>query len=119
MARRRAPASMAFSTSSLTIEAGRSMTSPAAIWFARSAGSRLILPTSDPVPAPKRHQHRDHHHEHQPAYPPELRGLAARKLRQRDVHAPDAGDERRRTDEGGHDRQHFHHLVEAIADVRQ
>jgi hypothetical protein len=37
---RRAPASIAFSISSLTTEAGRSTTSPAAIWFARSGGSR-------------------------------------------------------------------------------
>src|SRR5438067_2021147 len=44
-----APASIAFSTSSLTIEAGRSTTSPAAIWLARSAGSRLILPTLHPA----------------------------------------------------------------------
>src|SRR5438445_194365 len=34
---------MAFSTSSLTTDAGRSTTSPAAIWFARSAGRRMIL----------------------------------------------------------------------------
>jgi hypothetical protein len=39
-----APASMAFSASSFTTEAGRSTTSPAAIWFTRSAGSRRILP---------------------------------------------------------------------------
>ena len=32
------PASSAFSTSSLTTDAGRSTTSPAAIWFARTAG---------------------------------------------------------------------------------
>src|SRR5579862_5405422 len=43
MVRRRAPASIAFSTSSLTTEAGRSTTSPAAIWLARSGGSRWIL----------------------------------------------------------------------------
>jgi hypothetical protein len=30
---------MAFSTSSLTTEAGRSITSPAAIWLATSGGS--------------------------------------------------------------------------------
>ena len=34
----RAPASRAFSTNSLTTEAGRSTTSPAAIWEATSAG---------------------------------------------------------------------------------
>src|SRR2546421_7849199 len=31
------------------MEAGRSTTSPAAIWLARSAGSRLILPTLHPA----------------------------------------------------------------------
>ena len=36
----RAPASSAFSTSSFTTEAGRSTTSPAAIWLARCAGRR-------------------------------------------------------------------------------
>src|SRR6266576_1258616 len=46
---RAAPASIAFSTSSLTMAAGRSPTSPAAIWLARSAGSRLILPTLHPA----------------------------------------------------------------------
>src|SRR5256885_10767551 len=49
--RRVAPASIAFSTSSLTMEAGRSTTSPAAIWLARSAGRRLILPTLHPAAA--------------------------------------------------------------------
>ena len=37
-----APASSAFSTSSLTTDAGRSTTSPAAIWFARTAERVLI-----------------------------------------------------------------------------
>jgi hypothetical protein len=35
-----APASTLFSTSSLTTAAGRSTTSPAAIWFASSGGRR-------------------------------------------------------------------------------
>src|SRR3981189_2529463 len=55
-----APASMAFSTSSFTTEAGRSTTSPAAIWLARSAGSRVIFPTLAPAPGGKTgggHQH--------------------------------------------------------------
>ena len=39
---RRAPASSAFSTSSLTTDAGRSTTSPAAIWFARWSGRRWM-----------------------------------------------------------------------------
>ena len=41
---------MAFSTSSLTTEAGRSTTSPAAIWLARSSGSFRIrdTPTTSP-----------------------------------------------------------------------
>ncbi len=44
---RRAPASMAFSTSSLTTDAGRSTTSPAAIWSASSGGStRTFTPAS-------------------------------------------------------------------------
>src|SRR5205814_8834910 len=60
---RRAPASIAFSTSSLTTDAGRSTTSPAAIWFARSAGRRVIFPIKAPgshpaVPAKDR-KHQD------------------------------------------------------------
>ena len=39
---REAPASSAFSTSSFTTEAGRSITSPAAIWFLTSSGSCAI-----------------------------------------------------------------------------
>ena len=38
-----APASIEFSTSSLTTEAGRCITSPAAIWFATASGSRWII----------------------------------------------------------------------------
>src|ERR1700693_177863 len=42
---RRAPASRAFSNSSLTTEAGRSMTSPAAIWSTRLGGrTRMGMP---------------------------------------------------------------------------
>ena len=40
-----APASMEFSTSSLTTDAGRSITSPAAILFATRSGSSSIMPT--------------------------------------------------------------------------
>jgi len=40
----RAPASRLFSTSSLSAEAGRSTTSPAAIWFTRSSGRARIRP---------------------------------------------------------------------------
>ena len=50
---RRAPASSAFSTSSFTTLAGRSTTSPAAIWLARASVSRrieLIAPRSGPPP---------------------------------------------------------------------
>ena len=39
-----APASMAFSASSFTTEAGRSMTSPAAIWLAVRSSNIIILP---------------------------------------------------------------------------
>ena len=38
-----APASKLFSTNSLTTEAGRSTTSPAAIWLANRAGNISIL----------------------------------------------------------------------------
>ena len=38
------PASTAFSTNSLTTEAGRSTTSPAAIWFARRSDNSWIFP---------------------------------------------------------------------------
>ncbi len=37
-----APASSAFSTSSLTTDAGRSTTSPAAIWLTRVSGRRWM-----------------------------------------------------------------------------
>src|ERR1019366_7428303 len=40
-----APASIAFSTSSFTTEAGRSTTSPAAIWLMRSEGRRWMWGT--------------------------------------------------------------------------
>jgi hypothetical protein len=39
----RAPASMAFSIISLTTDAGRLTTSPAAIWLATTSGNNLIL----------------------------------------------------------------------------
>src|SRR5689334_8344562 len=41
---RRAPASSAFSTSSFTTDAGRSITSPAAIWIASSCGRTRMRP---------------------------------------------------------------------------
>src|SRR3990172_9590172 len=44
MAIDREPASSEFSTSSFTTEAGRSTTSPAAIWFASASGMRRIRP---------------------------------------------------------------------------
>ncbi len=49
-ATRVASASMAFSTSSLTTEAGRSTTSPAAIWLARSSGSFRIRDMATTTP---------------------------------------------------------------------
>ena len=48
---REAPASKAFSTSSFTALAGRSMTSPAAILCATSAGNRRTLPPATPYSA--------------------------------------------------------------------
>src|SRR3954464_6647181 len=88
---RRAPASMAFSTSSLTTEAGRSTTSPAAIWFARSLASRAIFPTSDPTLAPEYFQHQHHDRQHESEDPPELRRGSSRKMREFDVHPVHSG----------------------------
>src|SRR5262249_1339743 len=168
IASRRAPASTAFSTSSLMTEAGRSTTSPAAIWLASSGERRLILPIrgamqlrsknqriknsrnrneasppvsnlrtrerilnsyflilnsqallSDPPPPAEGCDHSYHHGSQAADHPPELRAVAAGKTGQRYVHAPDAGDERRRHEQQGHEGQHFHHLVEAEADVRE
>jgi hypothetical protein len=46
-----APASMAFSRTSLTTDAGRSITSPAAIWLTKSVGSgRMLARPVDPAP---------------------------------------------------------------------
>jgi len=41
---REAPASTAFSMSSFRTDAGRSTTSPAAIWFARCSSSARMIP---------------------------------------------------------------------------
>ena len=43
------PASMAFSTSSLTTLAGRSITSPAAIWLANTSGNSIIWDIFQPL----------------------------------------------------------------------
>ena len=48
-----APASMAFSTNSFTTEAGRWITSPAAIWLAMLSGSRCMI-SLIPRTSPKR-----------------------------------------------------------------
>src|SRR2546423_853674 len=117
---------MAFSTSSLTTEAGRSTTSPAAIWFARSGERRLMMPipainaktakpakrlspllssraqralrswSSDPTLAAEHGEHDDDRDDHDAEDPPELEGIAARKAWQRDVHAVDPGQQRQR-----------------------
>src|SRR5262245_27752326 len=105
MTSRRAPASMPFSTSSLTTEAGRSTTSPAAIWLARSTERRMIRVTiasfrtsqlldaaslklrsfepraSNPALPPEQQQHDDRGDDHDADHPPELRAGAARKMR--------------------------------------
>src|SRR5262249_34373126 len=47
------PASMAFSSSSLTTLAGRSMTSPAAIWLTTTGGSCWMRPTTVAPNAPQ------------------------------------------------------------------
>src|SRR5436189_4150146 len=97
---RRAPASIAFSTSSLTTEAGRSTTSPAAIWLARSAGKRAILPTSDPSLDPmftaEQAEHEGDDGEHDAEKPPELYRFSTGKMRERHVHPPQSGEKRER-----------------------
>src|SRR5829696_1369354 len=103
MTTRRAPASMAFSTSSFTTDAGRSTTSPAAIWLASSVGSRVIRPTSDPALASEEHQHRRYDAHHDQEQPPELHAVAAGELRQVHVHPVNAGHQGQRHEDGGHD----------------
>ena len=59
------PASRAFSTSSFSTDAGRSTTSPAAIWFATLSGRMRILEVMDsafPMPHQVRDSEADHHH---------------------------------------------------------
>ena len=119
IAMRRAPASRAFSTSSLTTEAGRSTTSPAAIWLARSGGSwRISVPRRD-------HRYSDRlknqsisadDRGHDADDPPELRRLAARKVAAASTFMPaHAGQHGQRQEDRRDDRQHLHHLVQPIA----
>ena len=116
---RRAPASIAFSTSSLTTEAGRSTTSPAAIWLARSSGSLRMRATAQPARAaePRHHRHRGRQHERQ--HPPELRLLAARQVRQRHVHAVETGEHRERPEDRRDHRQQLRVLVQPVRDAGQ
>src|SRR5215208_5097680 len=104
---RRAPASMAFSTSSFTTEAGRSTTSPAAIWLASSAGRSVMRPTSDPAPAPEEGQHQRDDGGHDGKEPPELRVVAPGKPGQRHVHTVDAGEQGERHEHSREDREHL------------
>src|SRR5262245_36305328 len=108
---------MAFSTSSLTTEAGRSTTSPAAIWLARSDGRRAILPTSDPVLASKQREHEGNYAEHDAEQPPELHRRPAREMRKTDIHSPQTGQERQRHEDGRDHRQDLHDLVQPVADI--
>src|SRR4029450_6328305 len=87
MTTRCAPASIAFSTSSLTTEAGRSTTSPAAIWFARSAGRRLIFPTLHPAHS-RSERGRGRQHVAQPLFE-RARGVQKPGQRVPDVAKPD------------------------------
>src|SRR4051812_10454117 len=120
MASRRAPASIEFSTSSLMTDAGRSTTSPAAIWLARSGGSWWIFPIwLDPPLAAEEEQHHPADEDHDAGDPPELHTLAAGKVRHRHVHPPHAGKHGQREEHGRHDRQHLHHDVEAVGNRRE
>ena len=99
-AMRVAPASMAFSTSSLTTEAGRSTTSPAAIWLARSSGSWRMRPTRyRPSRAAEPQEHGDRRAQHQRHHPPELRRFPAGKCGSGDVHAVEPGQHGERPEE--------------------
>jgi hypothetical protein len=51
--------------------------------------------------------------------PPELHGVAARKMRKADVHSPQSGEKRDRHEDRRHDRQHLHDFVQPVADVGQ
>ena len=170
---RRAPASSAFSTSSLTTEAGRSTTSPAAIWLARWTGRRWILTSSQSaVAVVSRHrivthrigvavisrivQRANRHsavikvtadstvdrrlptvdcHIHRrirkntsiPSDTAIMKNSRTHKncrraeaeVRQVDVHAVQAGEERQRHEDRRDDRQHLHHPVQLVRHGRQ
>src|SRR4051812_28595336 len=101
IATRDAPASMAFSTSSLTTEAGRSTTSPAAIWFA-SSGDRgkirdisdvEIWEFSDPAAIAEVDEHGGDDAAHDAHQDPEHGQPAEAEMRQLHVHAVEPGDE--------------------------
>src|SRR3954465_1403072 len=129
MLMRRAPASSAFSTSSLTTEAGRSTTSPAAIWLARSEGnlwmrgmekfhskeskSRMSFELDPPslVKIPEHREDDTHHQRHQH---PEHPRAAEAEVREVDVHAVQAGDERQGHEHRGDDGQHLHDGVQLV-----
>src|SRR5262245_10218499 len=119
MAIRRAPASIAFSTSSLTTEAGRSTTSPAAIWLARSEGNRAILPTLDPLLSSEQREHEENDGDHDAKQPPELGGFSAREVRDWNVHPIQTREKGDRHEDRRHDREHLHDFVQPVADVGQ
>src|SRR5882762_3548290 len=115
-----APASSAFSTSSLTTDAGRSTTSPAAILLTRSSGSRSITvigtssgsyPLLAAEPPEKPGGDGDHEAEGEGiAVPPvQLRHVL-------EVHAVDAGDHGHRPEHGADRGQPLHGLVQAVVD---
>src|SRR3954470_22689836 len=119
MVMRVAPASMAFSTSSLTTDAGRSTTSPAAIWFARSGARRWIFATSDPAAPAEEDQHPADAAAHDHQQHPEHAVDAQTEVRQVDVHAVETRDEGQGHEHGRDDRQDLHDRVQLVRDDRQ
>src|SRR5687768_15330562 len=99
-----APASSAFSTSSLTTEAGRSTTSPAAILLTRSPGSRWTRirgrgPRSDPLLPAEEPDEADADPDHEEKRP-RVAVAPVQLGHELEVHAVDPGDDGERCQHG-------------------
>ena len=118
---RRAPASIAFSTSSLTTDAGRSTTSPAAIWLARSREESWMRATVKSTCSTL----------NTASITPAITTIIARRptrtaavsppgsMRQRHVHPPHAGENGQRQKNRRDHGQDLHHHVQPIGDGRE
>src|SRR4029453_7321313 len=74
---------------------------------------------SDPTPAAEYGEHQDNNRNRAAEQPPELSRSPAGEMWEIDVHSVQSRQQRKRHEDGGHHRQHFHDLVQAIADIRQ